>query len=131
MGIFYILILDNFFFAVSGSKNCRNGQKNLDPEIVEMVQFLDAETVEILQFLDPEIVKIGKSISGFRNCRNSKISGSRNHRKGRQILYHFWFNILVHLVQTIMAMDKKDTVHHSENKKKDQKLSLSKRVVKA
>ena len=49
----------------------------MDPEIVEMVQFLDAETVEILQFLDPEIVKIGKN-----NCRNGKISGSRNHRKG-------------------------------------------------
>ena len=41
-----------------------------------MVQFLDPETAEILQFLDPEIVKMDK-----------KISGSRNRRKGRQILY--------------------------------------------
>ena len=30
----------------------------MDPEIVEMVQFLDPETAEILQFLDPEIVKM-------------------------------------------------------------------------
>ena len=51
-------------------------KKNLDPEIVEMVRFLDPETEEILQFLDPEIVKMDKTISG-----------SRNRRKGRQILY--------------------------------------------
>ena len=28
-----------------------------------------------------------KKISGSRNCRNGAISGSRNRRKGRQILY--------------------------------------------
>ena len=48
-----------------------------DPEIAEMVQFLDTETAEILQFLDQEILKMDKKISGSRNCR-----------KGRQILYH-------------------------------------------
>ena len=58
-----------------------------DPEIVEIMWFLDPETAEILQFLDPEIVKMDKKISGFRNCRNGVIFGSRNSRKGRQILY--------------------------------------------
>ena len=52
-----------------------------------MVQFLDPETTEILPFLDPEIVKMDKKNSGSRNCRNGAISGSRNRRKGRQILY--------------------------------------------
>ena len=57
------------------------------PENAEMVLFLDPETTEILQFLDPEIVKMDKKNSGSRNCRNGVISGSRNRRKGRQILY--------------------------------------------
>ena len=52
-----------------------------------MVQFLDPETTEILPFLDPEIVEMDKKNSGSRNFRNGAISGSRNHRKGRQILY--------------------------------------------
>ena len=61
----------------------------LDPDIVEMVRFLDPETTEILLFLDPEIVKMDKKNFGSRNCRNGVISGSRNRRKGRQILYRF------------------------------------------
>ena len=52
-----------------------------------MVQILDPETAEILQFLDPGIVKMDEKNSGSRNRRNGVISGSRNHRKGRQILY--------------------------------------------
>ena len=52
-----------------------------------MVRFLDPETAEILQFLDPEIVKMETKNSGSRNRRNVGISGSRNCRKGRQILY--------------------------------------------
>ena len=68
----------------------------LDPETAKIPQFLDPEivemdkknsTAEILQFLDPEIVKLDKQISGSRNFRNGVISGSRNRRKGRQILY--------------------------------------------
>ena len=55
-----------------------------------MVQFLDPETTEILPFLDPEIVKMDKKNSGSRNCRNGAISGSRNRRKGRQILYRYF-----------------------------------------
>ena len=58
-----------------------------------MVQFLDPETTEILPFLDPEIVKMDQKNSGSRNHRNGVISGSRNRRKGRQILYGlncFW-----------------------------------------
>ena len=62
-------------------------KKILDPEILEMVQFLNPEIAEILQFLDPEIVKMDKKNSGSRNCRNGAISGSRNRRKGRQILF--------------------------------------------
>ena len=62
-------------------------KKFLDPKIVEIVRFLDPETAEILQFLDPEIEKMDKNDSGCRNCRNGVISGSRNRRKGRQILY--------------------------------------------
>ena len=54
-----------------------------------MVRFLDQETAEILQFLDPEIVKMDKNF-GSRNHRNDVISGSRNRRKGRQILYRFF-----------------------------------------
>ena len=53
----------------------------MDPEIVEVVQFLDPETAEILFFLDPEIVKMDRKNSGCRNRRNSVISGSRNRRK--------------------------------------------------
>ena len=52
-----------------------------------MVRFLDPETADILQFLDLEIVKMDKKNSGYRNRRNGVISGSRNHRKGGQILY--------------------------------------------
>ena len=59
----------------SGSRNCRNGA------------VFDPKTAEILQFLDPEIVKMDKKKSGSRNCRNGGVSGSRNRRKGRQILY--------------------------------------------
>ena len=53
-------------------------KKILDPEIVEMMQFLDPEIAKIPQFLDPEIVNMDK-----------KIYGSRNRSKGRQILYAF------------------------------------------
>ena len=82
-------------------------QKFLDPEIVEMVWFLDPETTEILQFMDPEIVKMDQNISGSRYCRNGakmdklisgsinlrncEISGSRNRRNGRQILYGYHY----------------------------------------
>ena len=62
-------------------------QKILDPEIEEMVWFLDPETAEIQQFLDPENVKMDNKNSECRNHRNGVISGSRNRRKGRQILY--------------------------------------------
>ena len=48
---------------------------------------MDPETSEILQFLEPEIVKMDKKNSGYRNRRNGVISGSRNRRKGQQILY--------------------------------------------
>ena len=59
----------------------------LDPEFVEMVQFLDPETAKILPFLDSQIVKMYQQISASRNCRNCAISGSRNRRNGRYILY--------------------------------------------
>ena len=52
-----------------------------------MVRFLDPETTDILPFLDTEIVKMDKKNSGYRNRRNGVISGSRNRRKGQQILY--------------------------------------------
>ena len=48
---------------------------------------MDPETAIILQFLDPEIVEMDTENSEFRNHRNGVISGSRNHRKGGQILY--------------------------------------------
>ena len=37
--------------------------------------------------MEPEIVKMDKKNSGSRNRRNGAISGSRNCRKGGQILY--------------------------------------------
>ena len=65
--------------AVSGSSNPGNGPKYFwNPEIVEMVKFLDPVTTKLLLFLDPKIVKMDK-----------QMSGSRNHRNGRQILYGF------------------------------------------
>ena len=36
----------------------RMDKKILDPDIVEMVQFLDPETAEIPRFLDPKFVKM-------------------------------------------------------------------------
>ena len=50
-------------------------------------QFLDPETPEKLPFLDPEIIEIVQNISASINCQNGEISGSRNGRNGRQILY--------------------------------------------
>ena len=62
-------------------------KKILDPEIAEMVQFLDPEIANILQFLDPEIVKMEEKDFGSKNRRNGVTYGSRNQRKGRQILH--------------------------------------------
>ena len=52
-----------------------------------MVQFLDPEIAKIPQFMDPEIVNMDKKNYGSINRRNGAISGSRNCRKGRKILY--------------------------------------------
>ena len=72
--------------------------QSLDPEPAKKLQFLypvilemnkkilDPEIVEMVQFVDPESAEINK-ISGSRNRRNGAISGSRNRRKGQQILY--------------------------------------------
>ena len=56
----FLRFLDPEFFLLA-APNRRGGTFSrahlMDPEIVEMVQFLDTETAEILQFLDPEIIK--------------------------------------------------------------------------
>ena len=52
-----------------------------------MVEFLEQETAKILLFLDPDTVKMDQQISGFKNCRNDVLFGSRNRRKGQRILY--------------------------------------------
>ena len=55
--------------------------------IIIWCDFLIQKLQKKQQFLDPEIVKMDQKNSGSRNCRNGAISGSRNRRKGRQILY--------------------------------------------
>ena len=79
-----------------------------------MVRFPVPKTAEILQFLDPEIVKMHKKNHGCGNRRNGVISGSRNCRKGRQILYEknsYWAESNSNFFEMVMlSPDTLDTV---------------------